>query len=542
MTKNSKKFKIYVYGMDSNLICKTITEVYAVYYYKTIFMNKGDCQMKNKTVLSASNICKSFGPTKALQSFNFELEEGEVRGLIGENGSGKSTFSSILSGLLESDTGEIYLEDKPYKVASSREAAAKGIAMIVQEIGTIDQVSVASNLFINREQIFTKLGCINHQKMQIAAKEALEKIGADYIDPQLRTELLNLEERKLIEIARAMYFNPKILIIDETSNALSTKGRQVLYQSIKSVKERVGSVLFITHDLEELITVCDSVTIMRDGKYIETLFKEDMQIKKLRELMVGREIADNFYRTDFDSSYSDEVIFQAKHISSVDLNDISLALHQGEILGIGGLAECGMHELGRVLFGLDKPDSGEVIIRNNTQINNPRKAIANGIGYLSKNRDTEAIIIKFSVKDNICLPTLKKMSKYTFIPPQREKELSSKWSEELSIKMRSDEQLCNQLSGGNKQKVVLAKWMGNDSKILIMDCPTRGIDIGVKENIYKLMMQFKKEGRSVIMISEELPELIGMSDRMIILKDGAAVCEINRSPSVTEHQIIQYMI
>lgn len=499
--------------------------------------------MDAKQLLRAEHISKSFGATKAVVDFSIEINEGEIRGFIGENGSGKSTFSNMVAGLLKPDKGSLFLRGERYTPIAAQDAAEHGVAQVVQEIGTIGSISVAANIFINKEKNFLKKGCIDFRKMNEEARRILNTIGGEHILPEEKTERLNLEDRKLVEIARSMYGEPDLLIIDETSNALSKHGRDILYKNINAVKERGGSVLFITHDLDELIRICDSVTIMRDGNFVKTLYRDEMQPKTLKQLMVGREIQNNYYRPDSLPCY-EEVVLKAEGLTALGVEDVSLELHKGEILGIGGLAECGMHELGKVLFGIIKPDKGTVMMtKDNIEIKNPQQAIKNHIGYMSKNRDTEAIILESSIQDNVCLPSLSKLAgTMGFIPTKKEKELTEKWTDELSIKCAEIYQSCNELSGGNKQKVVLAKWLGNDSKILIMDCPTRGIDIGVKEAIYKLMMRFKKEGRSMIVISEEMPELIGMSDRIIVMKDGHISGEIMRDSQVTEHDVIGYMI
>ena len=498
--------------------------------------------MAEEIILRAEGICKSFGATKAVRDFSVEIRRGEIRGLIGENGSGKSTFASMVAGIQPKDAGTLWLNGKEYDPADQNEAAQCGVALVVQEIGTVATISAASNIYINQEAQFSKLGFINFKIMNEEARKILGRIGGEHIDPARLCGTMNLEDRKLVEIAKAMKNNPQLLIIDETSNALASHGREILYQNIRAVRDKGGSVLFITHDMEELVTICDSVTVMRDGYYVDTLFADEMNPKRLKELMVGREIADNYYRPDFAPSYEQSVVMKAENLISETISNVSLELHKGEILGIGGLAECGMHELGKLLFGLSKIDSGEVILEDGTKITSASQAVSKKIGYLSKNRDTEAVILNYRIGDNIVLPTLKNLRKGPFIFRRDERKLAKKWGDELSLKRRSDDQRVRELSGGNKQKVVLAKWMANESQILIMDCPTRGIDIGVKEAIYKIMMQFKKEGRSMIMISEELPELIGMSDRMLIMKDGKVTKEILRSPDVTEHQVIEYMI
>ena len=498
--------------------------------------------MEDSIILRAENICKSFGATKAVKNFSMEIRKGEIRGLIGENGSGKSTFASIVAGIQGKDTGTLYVDDREYEPVDQNEAADSGISLVVQEIGTIASISAASNIFLNKEKQFAKNGLINFFRMNAAAQKILDRIGGEHIDPNRAAGLMNLEDRKLIEIAKAMIIDPKLLIIDETSNALASRGREILYKNMRAVKDSGGSVLFITHDMEELVSICDSVTIMRDGEYVDTLYKEEMIPKRLKELMVGREIADNYYRPDLLPDYAQEVVLRAEDLVAETISHLSLELHKGEILGIGGLAECGMHELGKLLFGINKLDSGRVVLADETEITSPETAVDHRMAYMSKNRDTEAVILNYKIGDNIVLPALKKLKKGPFIFKKDEDRLAVKWADELLIKRHSVDQRVRELSGGNKQKVVLAKWLANESEILIMDCPTRGIDIGVKEAIYKIMMRFKKEGRSMIMISEEMPELIGMSDRMLILKDGKLSAEIARAPQVSEHDVIESMI
>lgn len=493
-------------------------------------------------LLRAEAVSKSFGATKAVVDFSIEIKPGEVHGLIGENGSGKSTFSSIVSGIQKKDGGQIYLDGAAYEPKSTEDASRHGVALIVQEAGVITSISAAANIFLNKEKRFAGALGINYQKMNSAAKAALEEIGAGHIAPEMPVSMLNLEDRKLVEIAKAVCDKPKLLIVDETSNALTTKGRDLLYKVIERIKQSGGAVMFITHDLDELVEVCDSVTIMRDGHFVAALSKAEMEPKVMRELMVGREIANNFYREDYEKNYQEQVVLRAEHLSAPELHDISFELHKGEILGIGGLSDCGMHTLGQALFGVEKLDSGKVTLENGVVIKNPEIAVRNKVGYMSKNRDTEAIILQYPIDDNICLPSLSMLIKHGFIRKTDEKKLAQQWAEKLSIKLKSLRSYCSTLSGGNKQKVVLAKWLGNESQILIMDCPTRGIDIGVKEAIYNLMQDLKAQGVSIIMISEELAELIGMSDRVMIMKDYEVSAVLDRSAELDEKTVISYMI
>lgn len=496
----------------------------------------------NSVILRAENISKSFGPTKALVHVSFEIKRGQVVGLIGENGSGKSTFSTIVAGIQKQDEGQLYLNGEPYAPIDITDAITRGVSMVVQEQGTLNGVSVAANIFAGREQQFTRLGFLNLKAMNTAAAHALESIGVTGVNPAQLVNGMSFEERKLLEVARAECSNPQLLIIDETTTALGKEGRDVMYRLIEKMRNDNRSVLFISHDIEELMSICDSIIVLRDGHYIGALDKHEMTVGALRKMMVGREIAENFYRGDYEGRLTDEVALRARHICCHPVKDASLELHKGEILGIGGLTDCGMHDLGKVLFGALRPDYGEVTVAGGAKITSTGQAVKNRMAYISKNRDTEALMSAGSVKDNICLPNLHGLQKCGLVPPKKEKALAETWGDTLSIKMQSVEQYCMYLSGGNKQKVSIAKWLASEAEIYIFDCPTRGIDIGVKADIYKLLADLKHQGKAILMISEELPELIGMSDRILTFKNGEVSGEFLRDPSITEHTLIDYMI
>jgi len=493
-------------------------------------------------LLKAHKINKSFGITRALKDADLELEYGQIHGLIGENGSGKSTLASIIAVIQPADSGEIFLDGQPYKPVDSLEAQRQGICMILQEKGTFDNLSVSRNIFIGKENFFSFGGMINIPRMNAAAQKILEKIHAGHIKAAWPITALSFEDRKLVEVARAMYAEPKVLIADETTTALSRNGREILYRIMRDMKKEGHSVIFISHDLDELINVCDSLTILRDGEYVKTFEKKEFVTSVIRHLMVGREVAGNYYRTDMDSCKNPETVFSMEHVYSQKLRDITFDLRKGEILGLGGLAECGMHEIGNIAFGLIPPDLGIVKAGDDKVVINPVKATSLGIAYLSKNRDTESLMTSANIVDNICLASYKKIQKNLFIWNKDEREFAKAWGKKLEIKMTNIHQYVIELSGGNKQKVALAKWLGFGADVLIMDCPTRGIDIGVKVNIYQLMTELKNQGKSIILISEELPEIIGMSDRIIILKDGRIKGEFSREEKVTECKLVDYMI
>ena len=498
--------------------------------------------MSDKPFLSAHKICKSFGPTKALDEVDVTIRRGEIRGLIGENGSGKSTFSSIVAGAQRADSGTFELEGQPYDPKHMIDAQNHGISMIVQEMGTIGTISVASNIFIGRLEEFTRHGVVGFKEINRRANAILEDIGAADIKAETLTMRLNFEDRKIVEIARAMASDPSLLIVDETTTALAHKGRTILYRLIRRLHDENKAVLFISHDLDELVEVCNTITVLRDGHIIDTLDQERISIPLMRSLMVGRELSGSYFRDDYDGSYSDEVVLKAEHITYGLLEDFNFELHKGEILGIGGLSACGMHELGKVLFGAFKTLTGKVT-KDGVVIDNTVTAVRNGIAYVSKERDKEGIILNASIRENIVLPSLDDVAgKMGIITIKNEAKLADKESDEMRIKCRNVNQRVSELSGGNKQKVVFAKWLAKSGDVFILDCPTRGIDVGVKASMYQLIYGLKKQGKAVIMISEELPELIGMSDRMMLIKNGRISAFINRDESVTEQTVIEHII
>ena len=496
-----------------------------------------------KVLMEVKHISKSFGPTKALVDVSIPVYGGEICGLIGENGSGKSTLSSIIAGIQRADSGEMVKDGKTYAPNTSVEGQALGVAMIVQEVGSIPNITIADNIFTGKEKAFCRGPFVNKRAMNAAAGEALKKIGVTNMRPEASLNTLNPEDRKLVEIARAMYNEPDILIVDETTTALSKRGREVIYDVMRKMRDEGRGVLFISHDIGELIEVCDSLVVLRDGQYVARLEKDRMEPDIIKSMMIGREVKGNYYREDNDG-WQDTVAMEARGVTGKGgaVREVSFALHKGEILGIGGLSESGMHEVGRMAFGIEPIIEGEIVLENGEKVTSSAKAVRQRIGYVSKNRDVEALSLAATVKDNIALPSLYKIRKFGLVSKKKEKGIAREQVETLRIKCAGIEQNVNALSGGNKQKVVFGKWIGNGADILILDCPTRGVDVGVKASMYQLMYQLKKEGKAILMISEELPELIGMSDRILIMKDGRVEKEFLRGPEATEQNIINYMI
>ncbi|GFI03520.1 ribose import ATP-binding protein RbsA [Lachnospiraceae bacterium] len=498
----------------------------------------------SEIILDAKNVYKSFSATKALNDFSMVIREGEVHGLIGENGSGKSTFSTIISGAQKCDSGSFILSGSDYAPKDMVLAQKAGICMIAQEAATFPGVTVAYNIFAGNLTGFTRMGFINEKKLNAEAKKALQRIGVSDIEPEQLIDGLNFEDRKIVEIARAMYFEPRILIVDETTTALAQKGRTILYHLIEEQKNTKRAVLFISHDLDELKEVCNIVTVMRDGVFIKTLQAEEITPENMRTYMVGRELTDNYFRSDYECTYEPEVVIESRHATlDGEIRNISIQIHKGEILGLGGLSNSGMHEVGRMFAGINRPITGEVIIpEKNVVITNPIQAIKNGVGYVSKDRDKEALIQNDTIMSNIEMVSYDRLTKKGIIRKKDEKALAQEQIDSLRIKCQSPTQYVQELSGGNKQKVVFGKWIAKDCDVLILDCPTRGVDIGVKVDMYRLITELKQQGKAILLISEELPELLGMSDRMLIFKDGKISTELSRSKEIAEHDVIQYMI
>ena len=502
--------------------------------------------MEHEVIFEAKHMHKEFGPTIALKDVDIQIRRGEIRGLVGENGSGKSTIMSIASGMQKATSGEMFYKGEKWEPKSMIDSQRKGISMILQEANTIPNVSVAQNLFAGQEDLFSKFGMINMKKMYKQGQELLDKFGISHIKAKAPINSLTFEDRKLVEIVRCVTDQTEILVVDETTTALSFEGRDILYHLIdRMTKEWNKSVIFISHDMDEILEHCDVLTVLRDGDIIGHLSREDMDksdsVQTIRRMMVGREIGNKYFREDFTPTAQEDIALELKDISFGPIRDFSLTLHKGEIVGFGGLSGCGMHEIGKAAYGLIKLDSGKVL-RNGKKINNCLTAINNGIGYISKNRDTEALILQASIQENTVLPSLPALSKFTYISPRKEKKMSDEQIEQFRIKAESGKKYINTLSGGNKQKVSFAKWMAKGSEVIIMDCPTRGVDIGVKQAMYALIEQMKAEGKAIIMISEEMSELIGMADRIIIMKDFKKTIEFERSESLKETDIIEYMI
>ncbi len=499
---------------------------------------------EQKLLLHGEKIDKKFGPTHAVKEVSLDFYEGEIHALIGENGSGKSTFTNMLTGILPIGGGTFTLRGQQVAPKNQVDANHHGIAIVVQETGTLPGLTVAENMFLGDEDQFVRGGIKNTGAMNKKAQELLDAYGLGHIKADVVVDNYDFEDRKLVEIVRSTYFDPDILVVDETTTALGEGGRKKLFEVMRDVRAKGHCVIFISHDMAEVIEMSDRISILRDGDYITTVNKSDVDEDKLKTLMVGREMDDHYYRTDYPDYKAEKAGQVAVSVQNVsvpgEVENLTFDLHYGEILGFGGLSECGMHEVGKAIFGASYDRTGEVVLADGTHVNDINMAIDHSIAYASKDRDNESLLINDSIEDNITIPSMRDMG--MFLSDKKLREFADTYAAQMQTKMVNVKQHVSALSGGNKQKVVLARWLGKKSDILVLDSPTRGIDIKVKAAIYQLLEDMRAEGKAILIISEEIMELIGMCDRIYIMKDGKINAELQRSPELTDQDLIAKMV
>lgn len=485
-------------------------------------------------ILQIRNLTKSFSGVKALDGVELTLKKGEVHALMGENGAGKSTFMKILIGLLQPDSGEIIFEGNNLRNTSVSETIKKGISMIHQEILIIPELTVAQNIFLGREKEITgsSFGWIKDKIITSKATELLVHMGVE-IDARMKMKYLSVAEMQMVEIAKAISNNAKVIIMDEPTSAISDKEVATLFTIIRDLKQKGVAIIYISHKMDEIFEISDTITVLRDGKYIATKSASDLDRNTLISLMVGREISNMFPEP---VGQKGELILSVRKLGRKGkFSDISFDVHAGEILGIAGLMGAGRTEIARVISGLDQPDEGKMFIRNGEiVVKSPNRAIENGIGYVSEDRKGLGFIPGMSVKENITLASLSNHRKGIFINTESEQNETSRMIADLRIKCSDMDQKVTYLSGGNQQKVVIGKVLLASPRIIILDEPTRGVDVGAKFEIYKLISKLAESGIAVILISSELPEITGMSDRILVLSKGKQTAILSRKEATQE--------
>ena len=469
-------------------------------------------------VLEVSHMSKSFGGTHALKDVQLHLKKGEVLALLGENGAGKSTLMKCVIGLIRPDGGSMTFEGKPYMAKSPAEALQKGISMIHQELNP-------ESIFLNREDT-TRGIFLNKKKTEKRAQKILDQFGFEKPASMLMEEL-SLAEAQMIEIIRAVSCDAKVIIMDEPTSSLDSAETDHLFNTIRSLKQNGVSIIYISHRMEEIFEICDRVTVFRDGMYIGDREISGTDKKDLISMMVGRSVNNIFPKVDCEIG---NTVFKVENISGKGFKNISFEVHAGEILGIAGLVGSGRSETMRAIFGIDPLEDGKIFLEGKEiVIHNPTQAIEFGLAMVNEDRKNYGLCLNRSIRENVSLPSLYKSQKKFILNQRREKDEVRKVSKELSIKASSIESEANSLSGGNQQKVVLAKWIKSQPKVLILDEPTRGVDVGAKAEIHSLMSKFAANGMAIIMISSELPEVMGMSDRILVYSEGQIYGEIHRN-------------
>lgn len=493
--------------------------------------------MSENLLLSMKGICKAFPGVQALDQVDFGVKAGEVMAFVGENGAGKSTLMKILAGAHQADAGEIRIGGEVVQINNPREAQALGIAVIYQELELAEQLSVAENIFVGRE-FRTRLGTIDKRKLNQEAKNILDTLHIQ-VKPRTEVRKLSIAKKQMVEISRALSMDAQIIVMDEptsslpTSSALVENEVEVLFRVIQGLKERGKTIIYISHRMDEIFRISDRITVLRDGKLIGVKQTSETNPDEVVSMMVGRELKDLYGQRD-------DITLGEPVLELRDFGGISFTVHAGEILGVAGLVGAGRTDLALSLLGAGDALSGSICVNGDeVRISSPEKAVAYGIGYVPEDRKLQGLFLDKSVCQNISITSMDALSRRGFLMHRKERAIGRQYVEKLAIRTPSIHQLTRNLSGGNQQKVVLAKWMAVNPKVLILDEPTRGVDVGAKAEIYALIHEMTRAGIAVIMISSELPEIIALSDRVVVMREGKYAGELCKA-EVSEEKIMAF--
>jgi len=486
--------------------------------------------------LKMVDINKVFPGVQALKDFSISIKSGEVRALVGENGAGKSTLIKILAGVYQMSSGEIYLDGVKQNILTPSDGLNLGIVSVHQETNLQPYLSIAENIYIGRQPL-TKWGYVDYRKMNDDAAKWLKELGMN-IDPSIPLGAISIADKQMVAIARAVSIDARIMIFDEPTSSLTTAETSRLYEAIKILKQKNIVVIYISHRLEEIFQICDSLTVMRDGLHVATKDISEVNTEDIIQMMIGRNLSDMYKKTD---TTIGEPVLEVQDLSVKGiLKDISFNVRSGEIVGVSGLVGAGRTEMGRVIFGDLPMDSGKIFVNKKPLVSrSPLDSISAGIGFVPEDRKEEGLILTLQVMHNISMTLFSKISKLGIINSKKEKANAEYYVKKLSIKTPSIKQQVQFLSGGNQQRVVIAKWLGINPKVLIVDEPTRGIDVGAKAEIYSLLNELAKQGVGILMISSDLPEILAMSDRILVIHQGQLKAELSKEEA-TEKKVMGY--
>lgn len=500
-------------------------------------------------VLEVRNISKSFPGVKALDSVDMVVKPNEIVGLVGENGAGKSTLLKILVGAYQPDEGDIIIRGEKVHIRSVKEAEDHGLAMVFQEQSLLPNLSVRENIFLGNEEQFTRFGVINWREMDKDARRQLEKVELN-VKPTAYTADLTFATRQMVELARVMSLEDRthhapIVILDEPTTVLERNEIDLLFDRIRSLKER-ASIIFVSHHLDEILELTDRVYVFKDGRKVADRLTSETSEGELHRLMVGRELKGEYYRQSKQVAPADQVVMSIQGLTKQgQYEDFNLELHKGEIIGLAGVLGSGREEVCRTIAGIVKPDQGKIIINGKPlSMGSPSDSIESGIGYVPQDRGVEGLVLYLSIGPNITLPDLSHVISRGFLSHKQEKALAEMWIDRMAIKTPSADALCLNLSGGNQQKVVLSKWLASDVQVFVLDHPTRGVDVGAKEEVYELIRDLASQGISFLLIADTLEETIGLSNLILTMKDGEVTHRIE-APADNKPQpveLIQHMM
>ena len=498
--------------------------------------SSGECSMDEDILLKMEHIRKEFPGVVALKDVSLELRAGEVHALLGENGAGKSTLIKVLAGIYAAERGSIQINGKPVTIATVHDAQENGIAVIHQELVLVPHMTVAENIFLGREPK-TKRNTVDYKKMNADVKELLNSFELNFI-PDEEVSRLTIAEQQMVEIIKALSFNSRILVMDEPTSSLSEKDVGFLFDTIKKLKKNGVGIIYISHRMSELKQITDRITVIRDGEYIGTKDTATATNDELISMMVGRQLT-SYYTRDYGAPT--EAILEVRGLSNEKLlNDVSFELKKGEILGFAGLVGAGRSEVMKCVFGIDPFVKGEIFIEGKpVNIKNPDDAMRLGIGFVPESRKIEALFPVMSVMYNITLKSLEKFIRGIFVDHEKEAAITKEYVDGIAIKTPTYSQLVGNLSGGNQQKVIIGRWLATRPKILILDEPTKGVDVGAKAEIYAIMNDLAKQGVGIIMISSELPEVVNMSDRVVVMNNGGITACLPRE-ELSQERIMKF--